>query len=88
MSAERDVAAGKRIEEFLKDEAIQAVFKELDDRYSREWREAQTTEKREFIWHLQRLLTDFQTQLKVAVGRGAMAQASLTAQARRAPIVP
>ena len=88
MSAEREVAAGKRIEEFLKDEAVIGAFAELDEKYARDWRDAQTAELREFLWYKQRVLAEVQQQLKVVVGRGAMAQASLTAQARRAPITP
>lgn len=66
MTDEQQVAAGKRVEAFLADEAVKNALIELEKRYFADFKRAKTAEERETLHARVRALEDlFETVLGI-----------------------
>lgn len=60
----------QRIDDFLKDEAIDGVLSRMERRYYEEFITADTEEKRVRAWAKAKMLRDFETEMKVITDAG------------------
>lgn len=82
------VATGERVANLLADEAVRDAFEAVKAKYRHDLENGKTTDERELAWHRLHVFKDVIAQLKVVVGNGHVAQASIQAQSRKAPIIP
>lgn len=64
-SPEQMLADARRIDEFLKDEAIDAAFRRMERSYYEEFIAASSSEARVQAWAKANVLKDFERELKI-----------------------
>ena len=72
-SSEATIAAARRIDAFLKDEAIGGALSRMERRYYEEFKAADTSEKRVQAWGKAKVLDDLERELKSILDAGEMA---------------
>lgn len=82
MTEEEQASRGERVEQFLKDEAVQEVLAKLEKKYYEEFKQARTAEGRESAHAKALVLDDFTTSVRAIVDTGKLARASITRRQR------
>jgi hypothetical protein len=76
-TAQEQIDAGRRVEQFLAEPAIEQALTDMAAATVRRWKAAVTPEEREAAWHEAKAVESFKTQLRAVVGRGQVATSRL-----------